>query len=131
MKSQTTVRCAAYIRVNVATRLASVQAQRDATREFIKRRTPQGWTYVGAYEDLGDSGDTLDRPALRRLLADIRFDRVDCVVVHTIDRLTRWEADLVKLLAEFRRYSVSLVVATSPSIETTVSDFSIFLPPSA
>lgn len=39
--------------------------------------------------DAGFSGGTLDRPALQRMLADIEADRVDLVVVHKIDRLSR------------------------------------------
>jgi DNA invertase Pin-like site-specific DNA recombinase len=41
------------------------------------------------YRDIGLPGDTLDRPGLQRLLQDIRAGKVDCVVVHTLDRLGR------------------------------------------
>jgi len=62
------------------------------------------------YEDIGHSGGTMDRPALRRLLADLEADKLDCVVIHTLDRLTRSLADHAKLIAEFRRCNVSLVI---------------------
>ena len=41
------------------------------------------------YDDGGFSGGTLERPALKRLLADIEDGRVDVVVVYKIDRLSR------------------------------------------
>jgi len=41
------------------------------------------------YDDGGISGGTLERPALKRLLADIEASRVDVVVVYKIDRLSR------------------------------------------
>ena len=45
-------------------------------------------------------GGTLERPALQRLLTDIREDRVDIVVVYKVDRLNRSLADFVKLVIE-------------------------------
>jgi hypothetical protein len=43
----------------------------------------------GLYDDGGFTGANMDRPALQRLLADIAADRVDCVVVYKVDRLSR------------------------------------------
>ena len=39
------------------------------------------------YDDGGFSGGTLERPALKRLLADIEAGKIDVVVVYKIDRL--------------------------------------------
>jgi DNA invertase Pin-like site-specific DNA recombinase len=41
------------------------------------------------YEDGGFSGGNTDRPALRRLLDDVRASKVDVIVVYKVDRLTR------------------------------------------
>jgi DNA invertase Pin-like site-specific DNA recombinase len=49
------------------------------------------------YDDGGYSGST-ERPALQRLLADIRDRRIDVVVVYKVDRLTRSLADFAKLV---------------------------------
>ena len=46
------------------------------------------------YDDGGFSGGNMERPALHSLLADIRADRIDIVVVYEVDRLTRSLADL-------------------------------------
>jgi DNA invertase Pin-like site-specific DNA recombinase len=41
------------------------------------------------YDDGGVSGGTLERSALKRLLADIERGQVDVVVVYKVDRLSR------------------------------------------
>ena len=104
MTSQLNIRCPIYIRVNVAglaTASDAARGQRDATRAFIQSRRQSGWTYIGTYEDIGHSGCTLERPALQRLLADMNAGKVDCVVVHSFDRLTRNMDDQVDIIAEF------------------------------
>ena len=53
------------------------------------------------YDDGGFSGATLERPALRRLLADIEAGQVDVIVVYKVDRLTRSLADFAKLVELF------------------------------
>ncbi|HUJ36270.1 MAG TPA: recombinase family protein, partial [Hyphomicrobium sp.] len=42
----------------------------------------------GDSDDAGYSGGTMERPALKRLLADIAAHRIDAVVVYKVDRLT-------------------------------------------
>jgi hypothetical protein len=41
------------------------------------------------YDDGGFSGGTMERPALKRLIADIEAGQIDAVVVYKVDRLTR------------------------------------------
>ena len=64
------------------------------------------------YDDGGISGGTLERPALRRLLADIEAGRVDLVVVYKIDRLTRSLMDFSKLVERFDKSNCSFVSVT-------------------
>jgi len=54
----------------------------------------------------------LDRPALRRLLADIAASKVDCVVVYKVDRLSRSLLDFAKMLETFDAHHVSFVSVT-------------------
>ena len=61
------------------------------------------------YDDGGFSGGTLERPALKRLLADIEAGRVDVVVVYKIDRLSRSLMDFAKLVEVFDRNGVTFV----------------------
>ena len=62
----------------------------------------------------------MERPALQRLLADIRAGLVDVVVVYKVDRLTRSLADFAKLVELFDEQEVSFVSVTQ-SFNTTSS----------
>ena len=71
------------------------------------------------YDDGGVSGGTLERPALRRLLADIERGKVDVVVVYKIDRLSRALMDFAKLVEVFDRHQVTFVSVTQAFNTTT------------
>ena len=69
-------RCAVYTRKSTDEGLDqeynSLEAQRDAGLAFIASQRHEGWIAVEeGYDDGGYSGGNLDRPALKRLLADI------------------------------------------------------------
>ena len=64
-------------------------------------------------------GGNLDRPALKRLLADIEVGKIDVIVVYKIDRLTRSLADFAKLVEAFDVKSVSFVAVTQQFNTTT------------
>ena len=88
------LRCAIYTRKSSEEGLEqafnSLHAQREACAAFILSQKHEGWTVSPTlYDDGGFSGGTMDRPALQRLLGDIRAGQVDVVVVYKIDRLTR------------------------------------------
>jgi DNA invertase Pin-like site-specific DNA recombinase len=57
-------------------------------------------------------GSGPERPALQDLLADIRADRLDIVVVYKVDRLTRSLADFARLVELFDAEGVSFVSVT-------------------
>lgn len=70
----------------------------------------KGWQYVGTYEDNGVSGRTMDRPALKRLLADIVDKKVDAVVIYKLDRLSRKQRDTAAIIEDYIiKYDVGLV----------------------
>jgi len=97
------VRCAIYTRKSSEEGLDqefnSLQAQREACEAFINSQRHEGWVCLPkVYDDGGFSGATMERPALRRLLADLTAGRVDTVVVYKIDRLTRSLTDFAKIV---------------------------------
>jgi DNA invertase Pin-like site-specific DNA recombinase len=99
----------------------SLDAQRDACESYIASQRSEGWVLVpDRYDDGGVSGGTLERPALRRLLADIERGLVDVVVVYKIDRLSRALMDFAKLVEVFDANSVTFVSVTQ-SFNTTTS----------
>src|SRR5580692_4143232 len=72
----------------------SLDAQREACAAFILSQKHEGWTVLPTlYDDGGFSGGTMERPALKRLIADIEAGQIDVVVVYKVDRLTRALAD--------------------------------------
>ena len=85
----------------------------------MARHRPQT-ARTDAYDDGGFSGGTLERPALKQLLADIEEGLVDVVVVYKIDRLSRSLMDFSKLVEVFDRSGVTFVSVTQ-SFNTTTS----------
>ena len=61
----------------------------------------------------------MERPALKRLMADIEAGQVDVVVVYKVDRLTRALSDFAKLVEVFDRREVSFVSITQQFNTTT------------
>ena len=87
-------RCAIYTRKSSEEGLEqdfnSLHAQRESCDAYIKSQRHEGWTSLPSlYDDGGYSGGSTDRPALKRLLADIQSGLIDVVVVYKVDRLTR------------------------------------------
>ncbi len=54
----------------------------------------------------------MDRPALKRLIADIEAGKIDCVVVYKVDRLSRSLLDFARMMQTFEKYRISLVSVT-------------------
>ena len=124
-KSIRKLRCAVYTRKSTEEGLEmefnSLDAQREACEAYIASQKPEGWLLIPeSYDDGGFSGGTLDRPALKRLLADIEDGRIDVVVVYKIDRLSRSLMDFAKLVEVFDRGGVTFVSVTQ-SFNTTTS----------
>ncbi|MGC4024309.1 MAG: recombinase family protein [Mesorhizobium sp.] len=122
--TQPRLRCAVYTRKSTEEGLDqefnSLDAQREACAAFITSQVGLGWTLVpGRYDDGGISGGTMERPALQRLLQDIRDRKVDVVVVYKIDRLTRSLADFAKIVEVFDANGISFVSVTQQFNTTT------------
>ena len=118
------LRCAIYTRKSTDEGLEkdfnSLDAQREACSAFIQSQKHEGWLLLPTqYDDGGYSGGTMERPALKRLLADIEAGRIDVVVVYKVDRLTRALSDFAKLVEIFDRCSVSFVSITQQFNTTT------------
>jgi site-specific DNA recombinase len=118
------VRCAIYTRKSTDEGLDqdfnSLDAQRDAGQAYIRSQMGEGWSLVPAqYDDGGYTGANMERPALKRLLADIQATKVDCVVVYKVDRLSRSLHDFSKMMDVFDKQGVSFVSVTQQFNTTT------------
>jgi site-specific DNA recombinase len=119
------LRCAVYTRKSSEEGLDmefnSLDAQREACEAYVASQRAEGWVLLhDRYDDGGISGGTLERPALKRLLADIQQGLVDVVVVYKIDRLSRALLDFSKLVEVFDANNVTFVSVTQ-SFNTTTS----------
>src|SRR5205809_3536345 len=118
------VRCAIYTRVSTDQGLEqdfnSLDAQYEASQAYIRSQAHAGWALIRSkYDDGGFSGGNTDRPALQRLLEDVRARKVDIIVVYKVDRLTRSLADFAKLVELFDEHGVSFVSVTQQFNTTT------------
>ena len=119
-----TLRCAVYTRKSSEEGLEqdfnSLDAQREACEAFVRSQKHEGWICLPEfYDDGGISGGTIERPALQRLLADIRQGKVHVVVVYKVDRLTRSLSDFAKIVDIFDARGVSFVSVTQAFNTTT------------
>lgn len=107
--SSKAARCAIYTRVSTDQGLDqdfnSLDAQSDASQAYIRSQAHAGWTLLKAkYDDGGFSGGNTERPALQRLLEDVRAGKVDVIVVYMIETLGgALPSELVVLAQECRQ----------------------------
>jgi len=118
------IRCAIYTRKSTEEGLEqefnSLQAQREACEAYIKSQKHENWHLLPKqYDDSGYSGGNMERPALKRLLSDIKSGLVDIIVVYKIDRLTRSLMDFSKIVEVLDKYQASFVSITQHFNTTT------------
>jgi site-specific DNA recombinase len=119
------LRCAIYTRKSTEEGLDqafnSLDAQREACAAYILSQRQEGWHLVpDLYDDGGFTGGNMERPGLKQLLADVRAERVDVVVVYKVDRLTRSLADFAKIVDVLDEAGASFVSVTQ-ALNTTNS----------
>lgn len=118
------IRCAIYTRKSTEEGLEqefnSLQAQREACESYIKSQKHENWQLLPTeYDDGGYSGGNMERPALKRLLSDIKSGLVDIIVVYKIDRLTRSLMDFSKIVEVLDKQNASFVSITQHFNTTT------------
>ncbi len=111
------IRCAVYTRKSSEEGLDqsfnSLHAQREACEAYVLSQKHEGWEVVPiAYDDGGFSGGNMERPGLKKLMADIAAGLIDTIVVYKVDRLTRSLADFAKIVESFDKKGVSFVSVT-------------------
>ena len=119
------LRCAVYTRKSTEDGLDqeynSLDAQFDACSAYVLSQRHEGWTLrPDRYDDGGFSGGNMERPGLKRLLADVAAGKVDIIVLYKIDRLTRSLADFAKIVEILDAANASFVSVTQ-ALNTTTS----------
>jgi len=111
------VRCAIYTRVSTPEQaegdFTSLDNQREMAEAYIQSQAGNGWVILDEqYNDAGFSGGTINRPALDQLLQDAEANKVDCIVVTKIDRLSRSLLDFARIADILDRHDVVFVSVT-------------------
>ena len=114
---RTTVRCAIYTRKSTDEGLDqdfnSLDAQRESAEAYIASQRHEGWLCISErYDDGGFTGGNMERPALKRLFADVESGGIDCVVVYKVDRLSRSLLDFARMMELFDKHAMSFVSVT-------------------
>lgn len=109
--------CAIYTRKSTSEGLdqdfTSLDAQRESAMSYINSQKNEGWIVLeDQYNDGGYTGANTDRPALKRLVEDIKANKINCVVVYKVDRLSRSLIDFVQMLELFEQNKVTFVSVT-------------------
>lgn len=118
------VNCAVYVRKSTEKGLElefnSLHNQEEACRSYILSQAFNNWEYFKTYTDGGISGGTMERPALKQMLEDIRHGLIQTVVVYKVDRLSRSIMDFHNMMKEFDKYGCSFVSITQ-AFDTSTS----------
>ena len=111
--------CGLYTRVSsrnqAEVEYSSLETQRERLEAYCKSQ--DNYCVYRVYEDGGYSADSLDRPALKEMLRDLREGKLNCVLAYKIDRLTRSVRDFHQLMDLFDRNGVKFVSVTQ-SLDT-------------
>src|SRR3989475_8131403 len=106
------LRCAIYTRKSTEEGLEqefnSLDAQREAGEAYVASQKSEGWLCLSArYDDGGFTGGNMERPALKRLLADIDDGLIEAVIVYKVDRLSRSLLDFARMMECFDKRQIS------------------------
>ena len=109
--------CAIYTRKSTSEGLdqdfTTLDNQRESAENYINSQKNEGWVILPEkYDDGGYTGANTERPALQKLIADIKEGKINCVIVYKVDRLSRSLLDFVQLLELFEKHNVVFVSVT-------------------
>jgi len=113
------LKTAIYVRVSTEEQAKegySVSGQLEKLKAFC---ISQNWIVEDIYADEGISAKDTNRPELQRMLADIEENKIECVLVYRLDRLTRSVHDLYNMLEVFEENNCKFKSATEVYDTTT------------
>lgn len=116
-KEKKIINCAIYTRKSVSDGLerdfTTLDAQRESCESYIASQKNEGWICLPEkYDDGGFTGANTDRPALQRLMTDIKAGKINAIIVYKVDRLSRSLLDFAELLSTFEEHGVTFVSVT-------------------
>lgn len=115
------MRVGGYVRVSTQEQAKegySIGAQTERLKAYCVAR---GWTMFEVYTDPAYSGAKMERPALQKLIADVKKKRLDLVLVYKLDRLSRSQKDTLYLIEDvFMKNNVAFV-SLNENFDTTTA----------
>lgn len=112
--------CLAYFRVSTdeqATKGQSIETQQKLCQKWAK---DNGYIIVSEYKDEGKSATTLNRPALKELLARCQEDdSIKAVLVQDTDRLARNTLDHLTIKSLLQKAGIILISISQPMIDSS------------
>ncbi len=132
MEEVIVIKAGLYARVSTDIQLEgySIDAQKEFLLNYAKAKEFTEFEY---YVDGGYSGKDLERPAIQKLIRDVKDHKIDCVIVFKLDRISRSQKDTLYLIEEvFNKYNVGFVSVrenfdtTTPFGKAMVGVLSIF-----
>lgn len=94
------IRVAIYVRVSTKEQAMEGYSIGEQTERLKKFAEAHDWVIVNVYTDAGHSGADLDRPALEKMIEDLKAGKIDKVLVYKLDRLSRSQKDTLKLIED-------------------------------
>lgn len=108
---------ALYCRVSTGNQTTGLEAQVRALRDYCSRRDITNYTI---YEDENQSGLKNSRPALDKMMTDVRDGLIETVIVYSFSRYARSVTHLLRALEEFKKLGIGFVSITE-SIDTNTA----------
>lgn len=110
---------AIYIRVSTDAQREegySIEAQKEMLTAYCVSKGIKDYEY---YIDGGYSGSNIQRPALERLIDDIKENKIACVLVYKLDRLSRSQKDTLFLIEDVFNPNNVDFVSLNESMDTS------------
>jgi site-specific DNA recombinase len=102
----------------------SIRGQIEKLKAYVSAKS---WAVYDVYLDEGISGKNIsERPAINRMIEDIKAGHVKNVLIFKLDRLTRSVADLMFLMELFKQYNCAFNSLTE-SIDTSTASGRMFI----
>lgn len=108
-----------YVRVSTREQALegySIEEQTERLENYCKAK---GYNMYSKYIDPGFSGANMNRPALQKLIEDVKENKLDGVLVYKLDRLSRSQKDTLYLIEDvFLKNNVAFI-SMSESFDTS------------
>lgn len=98
-----------YCRVSTGNQFSGLESQIRALRDYCTRN---GISDYVIYSDENQSGTKQSRPALDRMMKDVRDGFISKVIVYSFSRYARSVTHLLRALEEFKKLEVGFISLT-------------------